>query len=101
LKSILLYIIFIFTSGISSAQTGWFVQSSSINDSLRSVRFINSYTGFAAGSNGTFLKKLLLRFCCVTAERTRSVCMRRVPVRENRREFRAVDAGCWPAFSAT
>ncbi|MBK8382034.1 MAG: T9SS type A sorting domain-containing protein [Ignavibacteria bacterium] len=56
MKSLILNIIFIFSTAISFAQSGWFVQSSNVNDSLRSVRFINAQTGYTAGSNGRILK---------------------------------------------
>ena len=32
------------------------MQNSNVNDSLRSVRFINSQTGYTAGANGRILK---------------------------------------------
>lgn len=41
---------------ISSAQQGWIIQSTGTDDSLRSVKFLNLQTGWAAGTNGTIIK---------------------------------------------
>lgn len=56
LKTIFLCIGLFLIHGISFAQTGWFTQSSGVSDSLRSVIFINTHTGYIAGSNGVILK---------------------------------------------
>ena len=51
---ILILLIFIFRSCLS--QTGWINQISGTTDSLRSVKFLNSLTGWTAGTNGSILK---------------------------------------------
>jgi len=41
---------------MSYSQQGWIPQSSGVNDTLRSVKFINSSTGFIVGTRGRILK---------------------------------------------
>lgn len=51
------FLIIFFTFSICQAQSGWIHQQSGVSvDSLRSVRFINSQTGWIAGTNGIILK---------------------------------------------
>lgn len=51
---ILIFFIFIYRSCLS--QNGWMLQISGTNDSLRSVKFLNSLTGWTSGTNGIILK---------------------------------------------
>ncbi len=41
---------------VCEAQQGWILQNSNTDDSLRSLKFINLQTGWAAGTNGTIIK---------------------------------------------
>lgn len=56
MKLLFFNIVFFITYCDSLPQSGWFLQNTGVNDSLRTVSFINSQTGFAAGSNGRILK---------------------------------------------
>ncbi|MCB0727697.1 MAG: T9SS type A sorting domain-containing protein [Ignavibacteriae bacterium] len=51
-----LIILFSFLSNLCFSQQGWILQSTGTDDSLRSVKFINYHTGWAAGTNGTIIK---------------------------------------------
>ncbi len=55
---ILIFFIFILIYRSCLSQNGWMLQNSGTNDSLRSVKFLNSMTGWTAGTNGIILKTI-------------------------------------------
>jgi len=57
MKLTLLILISLFFK-VCFAQQGWIIQPSNTDDSLRSVKFINLQTGWAAGTNGTIIRTI-------------------------------------------
>ncbi len=53
---IFLLLFILFSGNNCLSQPGWIHQTSGTSDSLRCIKFINSLTGFIAGTNGTILK---------------------------------------------
>ena len=56
LKSIYLFILFLFTSQAVYTQTNWTIQNSKTSSDLNDVFFINQDTGWVCGDNGIILK---------------------------------------------
>jgi len=54
-EKIKLLILILFTFAYSSIYSQWVTQSSGTREDLNSVLFINNYTGWAAGNNGTII----------------------------------------------